>query len=57
MPDVPMVVALDDGTRIDVTAARTEWGHDDALTLYNADDQEVGEFPGAEWCCHADHLR
>lgn len=57
MPDVPMVVALDDGTRIDVTAARTEWGHDDALMLYNADDQEVGEFPGAEWCCHADHLR
>ena len=55
MPSEPLTVATGDD-RVTVRAARTEWDHDGTLTLFDADDVAIAEFPGAEWCAHAERV-
>ena len=55
MPSEPLTVATGDD-RVTVRAARTEWDHDGTLTLYDADDVAIAEFPDACWCAHAERV-
>lgn len=59
MPET-FIVGLDVGggttERVAVDAVRTEWDRDDALHLFNADGQQVAEFPDARYAIHAEHL-
>ena len=56
MPET-ITVATADGERIDVSGvARTDWTHDGRLERFDTDDVAIAEFPGAEWCAHAERV-